>query len=289
MKIRMLVFGFFLCAAFFAVPAFCQDLDGSPYTPGKDPNIDMLMGSWKESMPRHTHGSLIERDILTKGDPLNSPRKGAVLRYVNRFVYATLESHDSTTPTTLQGEQEVFYILSGKGMVNAGKKTADLYEGISVLMPAGLPFTITNTGSELLAMYLVNEPVPQGFRPNKDMLVKDENIIPTHIEHWDMLVKPLWATEDGLGTLENVLTVSFDPMTLGHPHFQGKEESFEEVWTAISGETIAFIGKQVRMQPPGTGYLAPTDEISVHCNINISDKPATFFYFIKYRDHDVRK
>ena len=33
MNMRMLVFGFSLFAAVFAAPAFCQTLDGSPYTP----------------------------------------------------------------------------------------------------------------------------------------------------------------------------------------------------------------------------------------------------------------
>jgi mannose-6-phosphate isomerase-like protein (cupin superfamily) len=269
--------------------ALAQTLDGSPYTPGKDPDIDLYIGNWTESMPRHTHGSLIERDILTKGDPMKPPAKGAVLEYVNRFVHATLEPNNSTTPTTLQGEQEIFYILSGKGMVKAGKKPADLYEGICVLMPAGLPFTITNTGSEPLTMYLVNEPVPKGFRPNKDMLVKDENTMPIASTngHWCHIVKNFFETPDGLGTLERVLTVSLDPMTIGHPHSHVK--GCEEVWTAVTGESIAFIGKQIRMQPPGTGYLIPPDGNTPHSNINTSDKPVKLFYFARYQDHEVRK
>lgn len=269
--------------------AFTQTLDGSPYTPGKDPDIDLYIGSWTKSMPRNTHGLLIERDILTKGDPMKPPAKGAVLKYINRFVHATLEPKNSTTPTTLQGEQEVFYILSGKGTVNAGKKPADLSEGICVLMPAGLPFTITNTGSELLTMYLINEPVPQGFRPNKDMLVKDENTTPisSTTGHWCHIVKGLYRTADGLGTLESIITVSLDPMTIAHPH--SHVEGFEEVWTVITGETIAFIGKQIRMQPPGTGYLIPPNGNTPHSNMNTSDKPVKFFYFSRHGDHEVRK
>ncbi len=98
-----------LLACFSAsVPAFAQTLDGTPYTPGKDPDIDLFIGSWTDSMPRQSHGSLVERDILTKGDPLKPPRKGAALKYVNRFVHATLEPNASTTSTTLKGEQKSF-------------------------------------------------------------------------------------------------------------------------------------------------------------------------------------
>ena len=209
-------FALFLLLIALGAPVSSQTLDGSPYTPGKDPDIDLFIGSWTDSMPRHSHGSLIERDILTKGDPLKPPRKGAALKCVNRFVYATLEANASTTPTTLKGEQEIFYILSGKGTMKAGKKTADLYPGIAILIPADLSFTMTASGSEPLTMYLISEPTPQGFRPNKEMLVKDENTTPISSTdgHWIHIVKSLFYTADGLGTLESVITVAFDPMTI---------------------------------------------------------------------------
>ena len=31
-----------------------------------------------------------------------------------------------------------------------------------------------NSGDEPLTMYLVNEPTPDGFRPNKEILIRDE-------------------------------------------------------------------------------------------------------------------
>lgn len=171
--------------------SFAQNFN-DPYIPDVDPNIDMYLGSWKESMPRHTHGSLVERDILTRGeDPMNPKAKGAVLSYVNSFSFATLDAHASTTPTVLKGEQEIFYIDSGTGIIKAGGKTADLYIGIAILMPADLEFTMTNTGDEPLTMYLINEPVPEGFKPRKDMLVKDVNTLPIAGSnwHWTMIGK----------------------------------------------------------------------------------------------------
>lgn len=275
---------FFLCSV-----SIAQQLDGSPYTPGKDANIDMYIGSWKESMPGHTHGSLVERDILTKGDPLNPPTRGAVLKYVNRFAYATLEAHASTTPTILNGEQEIFYIISGKGTITAGRKTSELYSGIAVLMPANLEFTMKNTGDEPLTMYLISEPYPEGFRLNKEMLVVDENTTPvsTSNAHWIGIVRGLFSTDDGLGTLESILTCSFSPMTFFHPH--SHVEGTEEVWTAMHDEIYVFFGKQIRLQPPGTAYLIPTDGKTRHANFNVSDKIIKMFYFARYGDHEVRE
>ena len=269
--------------------SFAQTMDGKPYTPGVDADIDMFIGCWKESMPKHTHGSLVERDILIKGDPMNPHAKGAILKYINRFTHATLDRYASTIPTTLKGEQEVLFILSGKGKITAGEITADLYEGIAVLMPAELEFSMTNTGEEALTMYLINEPIPEGFRPNENMLVKDENAIPvsSYKGHWCHIVKPLFNTQSGLGTLEMILTVAFDPMTVGHPH--SHVEGCEEVWTAVKGESIAWLGKQIRMQTPGTGYMIPPDGKTPHSNINISNEQIKMFYFARHREHEVRK
>ncbi len=275
----------------FAVTAIAgaQNLDGAPYRPGVDADIDMYIGNWKESMPKHSHGSIIERDILTKGDAMNPPAKGAVLEYINRFTYATLETGASTTPTTLNGEQEIFYVISGKGKVTAGSETADLYKDVAVFIPAELEFTMKNTGNEPLTMYLINEPIPEGFRPNDYMMVKDEGAMPMPAPggHWVHRVKGLFNTADGLGTLESIITVSFDPMTIGHPHSHGA--GVEEAWTAIEGTSIAFIGKQIRIQEPGMGYMIPSDGKTPHSNINDTNKMIKMLYFARYRDHDVRK
>ena len=283
---------FLVCSAYVAAlscVAFSQQLDGSPYTPGKDANIDMFMGSWKESMPRNTHGSLVERDILTKGDPMNPPAKGAVLSYVNRFAYATLDTRDSITPTTLKNEQEIFYIIHGAGKITAGNKTADLHSGSAVLMPANLEFTMENTGDEPLTMYLIAEPYPESFRLNTEMLVVDENMTPisTSNAHWVGIVKPLFDTNAGLGTLESIITCSFSPMTFFQPH--NHVEGCEEVWITIDDEIYVFLGKQIRLQQPGAAYMIPPDGKTPHANFNTSEKLIKMFYFARYGDHEVRK
>lgn len=271
-----------------SVMLHAQSLDGSPYTPGKDPDIDMYFGSWKESMPYSTHGSLIERDVLTRGDAMKPPRKGAVLEFVNRFTHATLDARAATTPVKLEREQEIIYILGGEGTLNGGGKTYDLHSGICALIPASLEFTMKNSGDEPLTMYLVNEPTPDGFRPNKEILIRDENTMPVEgtTGHWCHIVKNFYETEAGLGTLERVLTVAFDPMTIGHPHSHG--EDVEEVWTQIDDESIAFIGKQIRCQPAGTGYMIPPDGNTPHANINTGSHRVKMFYFARYKDHEVR-
>ncbi len=260
-----------------------------PRIPYEQRRIDMYFGNWNESMPGFIHGGIVTRAVLTKGDPLIPTYKGAVLKYVNAFVYGTLDAGASTTPSTLKGEQEIYFFLGGQGILTAGKDTAKIYPGIAVLMPANLEFNLKNTGPENLTMYIVTEPIPEGFRPNATMLVKDENTIPidSTTGHWVHIVKYLFETPDGLGTLERILTVALDPMTIADQHAHG--EGTEEVWTGYKGTSLAFIGRQIRKQPPGTGYMIPPDNATTHTNINDTDEQIKFFYFARYRDHEVRK
>ena len=139
-KAAVLLLGFlFLVSALSSAQDYSQ-LDGKPYDPKTEPNIDMFIRSWKESMPRHIYGSLIEREILLEndGDPMRPKARGAVLTSVKRFSHGTLNANTSTTPATIEGEQTVFYINKGKGTIIANGKTAELYEGIGVLMPPGV-------------------------------------------------------------------------------------------------------------------------------------------------------
>lgn len=275
-----------LMLALAAGTAFPQQLDGRPFTPGVDTDINLFMGSWQDSEPREIHGNLMERDILTRGNPANPPAKGAVLQYTNRYTYATVAPGKSTKPAALKNEQEVLFIASGTGTISAGNQKEKLFRGICVLIPEGLKYTISNTGNDELGMYLICEPVPDGFTPVEKLVVKNENTLPiaSTTGHWTHIVKNLLHKEDGLATLYAVLTVGHDPMTIGHPH--SHNPGCEEVWTAFSGTSIAFLGKQILWQPPGTAYNIPPDSKTPHANINVGDGPIKLLYFSVRKDID---
>ena len=236
-------------------------------------------------------GSLQERDIFTRGDPQNPPKKGAVLRFINSYNYATLAPHASTKATRLEGQQEIYFVASGRGSATAAGQTADLYRNIAVLMPANLEFTLKNTGDEPLTMYVINEPTPPGFRPNSTMLVRDENKLPITSSDslWAHIVKTVFTTQDGLGTLQTVLTVTLDPLTIGKPHIVDHDD-IEEVWTALEGTSLAFVSNQLRRQTPGMAFYHIPDNKTPHTNINQNeDAQVKFLYFARYHPHEARK
>jgi mannose-6-phosphate isomerase-like protein (cupin superfamily) len=256
--------------------------------------IDLYFGDWHTSPSRITHGTLEGRDILTRGDALNPTQKGAVLRFINSYAYATLAPHASTKAERLEGQQEIYFVQSGKGIAHAGGQSVDLYQNMAMLVPAQLQFNIENTGDQLMTMYVINEPTPPGFRPNTSILARDENQLPISSSSgmWAHIVKTLFVAADGLGTLQAVLTVTLDPLTLGKPHPVPDEDSneIEEVWTALDGTSLALVGNQLRRQTPGMAYLHIPDNKTPHTNINSSeDSQDKFLYFARYRSHEMRK
>jgi mannose-6-phosphate isomerase-like protein (cupin superfamily) len=253
--------------------------------------IDLYFGDWHEVTPRTIRGSLEERDILTRGDAENPSKKGALLRYVNSYTYASLAPGQSTSPAKLQGQQEIYFVASGQGTASAGGQTVDLYRNIAVLVPADLEFTLKSTGSVPLAMYVINEPIPTGFRPNTSLLVRDENKIPVASVDgsWVHIVKPLFSTADGLGTLQSILTVTFDPLTIAKPHVVDHTD-IEEVFTELNGRTLAWVSNALRWQTTGMAFYHVPDNLTPHSTINQDkDEPVKFLYFARYHPHETRK
>ncbi|MGA9812923.1 MAG: cupin domain-containing protein, partial [Terriglobales bacterium] len=159
-KAKMFLAALGLCTLLYS-PAFAQ-------TTGK--RIDLYFGDWHASPSRRVHGALEERDILTRGDAMNPAQKGAVLRFINSYAYATLAPHASTRAEPLQGQQEIYFVQSGEGVARAGGQSVDLCRNMAILVPAELNFSIENTGDRPMTMYVIDEPTPPGFRPNSSIL-----------------------------------------------------------------------------------------------------------------------
>jgi mannose-6-phosphate isomerase-like protein (cupin superfamily) len=266
-----------------ATKPMCQQLDPSPFDPAFDPDVDLYLSHWSESMPRHSHGSLIERDILTKGSALDPPRRGAVLEYLNRFAYGVLNAGTSTVPSSLKGEQKLLYISSGSGVIETEEKSVHISKGFCLFIPEKLEFTMHNNGDSPLEMYVFSEPVPEDFIPRTEIGVKNENMIPFNsvVGHWCYMEKDFFLKGDGLATIHGICTLTLAPMTIGHPHFHVK--GCEEIWTTVSGNNIAFLGKEIRKQPPGAAYMIPPDGKTNHSNINVSGSEPLVMLYVSVR------
>ena len=262
----------FLCVASLPVMfdrAFAQTPKN--YDKGEEPNIDLFTVNWKDAAPKILYGSLEVRDLLTRleGDPLQPVKKGAVLTSLRSVSYGALKPGASTTPSRMYREQCVFYIASGKGIIRSQNAEAVLREGIGVLLPPGVEFTLSNTGKEPLVLYMIKEPIPAGFTPLRKMVIKDDRYYPpsTNLRRANSS-RWLFSLRDGLSTIVGLDPVRYEPnsMVPPHVHFPGEEE----VWIAIDAIDIQ-VGNEHRTLLPGTAYKIPANGKTAHSNIN-SDK-----------------
>lgn len=271
------------CALLAAAPAAAQNLDGRPYSPEYDVDVDMYFNGYVNAAPRMLHGTLEVRDILTRGRHKDPEKKGAVLEWANWVGRASLQG-GSTAGGTLSGEQYVLFVMSGEGTIAGTRAKAALYPNMAVLVPEGVRFTMTAVGSEPLVVLVYCEPTFEGFKPLKDLAAVDENLQPISgtTGHWCHIVRGLFNQTNGLATTDAVITVDIAPMTIPQPHSHA--ENLEELWTCIHGESFAFIDKHLRRQIPGMGYLVPPDGDSPHSNINVSNGMVKMLYALSRRD-----
>ena len=261
--------------------------------------IDLFMGDWHEALPRHTHGSLILRDILMRGDNFAPAQRGAVFERFNALSHGILAAHNATIPEMLNDHQEVYYVLSGSGEVVAGGKAAAVAKDFAFIIPAHLEFSLRNTGDDALTMYVINEPLPPGFKAvSKVPVINEREVAPTPPKgespyttpgatgHWAHIVRNLFNRTDGLATMGSLITVTLAPLTMGEPHTH--EPGHEEIWASLEGTTLAFMGSQLRMQRPGMAYMLRPDVTMTHSNINFGDTPVKFLWFSVSRTSDSR-
>lgn len=258
-------------------------LDNDSFVIGKETDVDMFMGNWRDSFPRIMHGNLYFRDMLTKlegPDSLHPTRKGAVLTKALAVDYALLEPRSTAhkIEDELKDVQEVFVVNSGTGTLTSGGKQVELSKGMSFIITPDLDFKLTATGKDYMSFYVVTEKLPNGFKPSAELKVVDNRNQPQTTKSWFNQEKPLITSSDGLSEYSAVTSVELKSMAMSRPYSDGKDT--EEIWIATDADVDMLFGKQLRHLPAGTAYRVPSTGLLAHANINATDKPAHFIYMV---------
>jgi mannose-6-phosphate isomerase-like protein (cupin superfamily) len=246
-------------------------------------NADYFIGYWKETKSRRLYGSLEVWDLLTHaaGDPLRPKKRGAVLTALNCVSYASLAPRTSTRTTRLSGVQYIFYIASGFGTIRSGRKKVEIRQGFGIIIPPGVEFTLANTGNNPLTLFVIEEPLPLGFKPAREMVVKNDfdHPISTNARRLDYRFW-LFTPRDGLAAITGMDQIVFMPRTYVPPHVHLPEE--EEVWIALDDMKIQ-IGREQRLLPAGSAYKPPADSTTPHVNINDTTENKRLLWLMKHR------
>jgi mannose-6-phosphate isomerase-like protein (cupin superfamily) len=259
-------------------PSFREDAVSNHRHPEVDTDVFLYINHWRNSLPYAGHGGLIERDILTPGDPLRPSKKGAVLKYMTGYKRAALEPRTNTRPFKHNTEQVFYYVMSGTGNILAGGKKGSLEEGTAVVIPAGLEYHLTNPTEATLELIMVTEEVTPGFVPNKEMSMGSyHDSLPSVGMHWVHIgrgfnydVPPKFANPVGFAV------VSIDKFDIAQPHVHGP--GCEEIWCQLKGKSLLLFGNRLLWQEPGEAFLIPPNGKVPHASINHTDEPMVWLY-----------
>jgi len=262
-----------------------DQLDPRPYDPATEPDIDMYMSNYRESNNRGLFGSMVERDILTPlvgPDRMHPTRRGAVLTHIKLLSFVTLPTGQRVVNAKIDPalkEQRMFYCAGGNGTIESAGKTYTIYEGVGIIIPPDITFSMHNSGTREMTFYVIAENLPDNFTPRKEIVWADEASagFSSNTVHWTHNYKTLFSRKSGLATI-NCGPVWFMPMTMGQPHSHG--EKTEEIWFSIHGDVKVMMGKELREFQEGTAYKIPPNNQTPHSNINVTNEVVKVFWFM---------
>lgn len=266
-------------------PSFAEDAVSNHRHPEVDTDVLLYINHWRNSIPYEGHGGFIERDILTPGDPLRPPKKGAVLKYIKAYKRAALEPRCNTRPFKSEDEQVFFYVMGGEGRVEAGGRSAGVGDGSAVFIPAGLEFRFLNPADRHLETIMVVEGVPAGFVPDRKMSVGDyHDSIPGVGMHWAHIGRGFnWDVPPKFANPMGFAIVSIDKFDIAQPHVHG--QGCEEIWCQLKGTSLLLFGSRLFRQEPGEAFLIPPNKKVPHSSINATDEPMLWLYMGNRHDN----
>jgi mannose-6-phosphate isomerase-like protein (cupin superfamily) len=269
-------------------PSYRPDALSSQRHPEVDTNVSLYINHWRNSLPQEGHGGLIERDILTPGDPLHPTKKGAVLKYIKAYKRAVLQPRTNTVPTKHEKEQAFFYVMSGTGRVEGGGKKSAIEEGAGVFIPAGFEYRFFNPAEEPLEMILVVENITTGFQPNKEMSVGSyHDSDPICGGHWAHITRPIiYDVPPKFSNPMGFVVVSIDKFDLAQPHVHGP--GTEEIWCQLKGKSLLFFGNRLLWQEPGEAFLIPPNNKVPHCSINHTAEHMMWLFLGNFHGEDAK-
>ncbi|HSA95143.1 MAG TPA: cupin domain-containing protein [Acidobacteriota bacterium] len=262
-----------------AGPSYREDALSNRRRPGIDTDVLLYVNDGRSAPPREGHGGLIERDILTRGDPFATPAKGAVLRFLSAYRRAELPARGRTRSYADPREQVFLFVLGGEGRIEAADRSAKLEEGTAVVIPAGLSYRLENPSPRPLELLLAAEETPAGFIPEKAFSVgRYGDSRPIVGAHWAHIAHPfIYDHEPRFAHPMGFVIISVDAFDIAQPHTH--PAAAEEIWLQVRGTSLLFFGKQLLSQRPGEAFLIPPTNAVPHSSINPGGEQQLWLFF----------
>jgi mannose-6-phosphate isomerase-like protein (cupin superfamily) len=112
-----------------------------------------VVKNWRTSHPVLWHGWGIRWRMLDKIG--NNPKDGSIpcQRVLNYADYCWLQGESSCEPHAFQGEEAIFFIISGKGVIRIGEEKEKIRNGDSIYIPPDTDYQLINDHEEPIQLY----------------------------------------------------------------------------------------------------------------------------------------
>jgi mannose-6-phosphate isomerase-like protein (cupin superfamily) len=186
-------------------------------------------------------GSCHYKPVFGDGDPENR-----LLRSVARFAEVTLDAHGKCQTVHYDREEEIYFVLEGKGVLHYGDQTDAVRTNDFTYLPPGMKHSIANSSEQALRVLVmgfkipsttsISTPLPHPRIVNLDD-VKEETVDghPTSVLY-KLLVGPHAGKRDAIDeayVVTSLFLMNFAPAGTNFPHHH---ETAEEIYLVLEGQ-----------------------------------------------------
>ena len=179
--------------------------------------------------------------IFGEGDTENR-----ILRSVVRFAEVTLDAHGACQSTLYDREEEIYFVLQGKGNLQYGPQTYAMHSNDFTYLPPGVKHSMANGSEQALRIVVMgfkipstislSEPPPHPRIVNLDDL-KEQSVEghPTSVQY-KLLVGPHTGKRDAIDDAYVVTSLFWMNFAPGGTNFPHHHETAEEIYLVLEGQ-----------------------------------------------------
>jgi mannose-6-phosphate isomerase-like protein (cupin superfamily) len=231
------------------------------------------------------------RAIFGDGDAENR-----ILRSVTRFGEATIDAGGNCPSVAYSREEEIYFVLAGKGMLYYGDQTYAMRANDFTYLPPGVKHSIANSSDQPARVLVMGFKIPEkkslSAPPTKPNIVNLDDVKEETVDGhpnsvlYKLLAGPSTATRDAIDEAYVVTSLFWMDFASGGTNFPHHHESAEEIYLVIDGQGEMVAGSGVDgiagKYPAKTGdayYFRP------NCTVGFynQDKPGAKAYILAVR------
>ena len=181
------------------------------------------------------------KPIFGEGDS-----ESRLLRSVTRFAEVTLDAHGNCQTVHYDREEEIYFVLAGKGVLRYGDETNAMRANDFTYLPPGVKHSIANSSEMALRVLVIGFKIPAATSIIAPSLppkivnlddVKEENVDghPTSVLY-KLLLGPRTGNRDAIDQAYVVTSFFWMNFAPGGTNFPHHHETAEEIYLVLEGQ-----------------------------------------------------